>query len=39
MATLVDAPTITTHPVFVGSKAPWFTITNGLQFEEHDVAS
>ena len=37
MGTLVDAPTIRpTHHIFVGSKAPWFTITDGLpQFDEH----
>jgi hypothetical protein len=37
MGTLVDAPTIrpTAH-IFVGSKAPWFTITDDLpQFEGH----
>ena len=36
MGTLVDAPTIrpSAH-IFVGSKAPWFTIIDGLpQFEE-----
>jgi hypothetical protein len=40
MGTLVDAPSIrpTAH-IFVGSKAPWFTITDGLrQYEEHVVA-
>ena len=31
MGTLVDAPSIRpTHHIFVGSKAPWFTITDGL---------
>ena len=37
MGTLADAPTITpTHHIFVGSKAPWFTITDDLpQFEGH----
>ncbi|MBN8962977.1 MAG: GFA family protein [Rhizobiales bacterium] len=31
MGTLVDAPTIRpTHHIFVGSKAPWFTITDDL---------
>ena len=37
MGTLVDAPTIrpTAH-IFVGSKAPWFTITDDLpQYEGH----
>lgn len=40
MGTLVDEPSIrpTSH-IFVGSKAPWFTITDELpQYEEH-VAS
>jgi len=39
MGTLVDAPAIrpTAH-IFVGSKAPWFTITDDLpQYEEHAV--
>jgi hypothetical protein len=37
MGTLVDAPTIRpTHHIFVGSKAPWFTITDDLpQYDEH----
>jgi hypothetical protein len=37
MGTLVDDPTIgPTKHIFVGSKAPWFTITDDLpQFEEH----
>ena len=37
MGTLVDAPTIRpTHHIFVGSKAPWYTITDGLpQYEGH----
>jgi hypothetical protein len=37
MGTLVDAPTIRpTHHIFVGSKAPWFTITDDLpQHEGH----
>jgi hypothetical protein len=37
MGTLVDAPTIRpTMHIFVGSKAPWFTITDDLpQFEGH----
>jgi hypothetical protein len=37
MGTLVDDPSIrpTAH-IFVGSKAPWFTITDDLpQYEEH----
>jgi hypothetical protein len=40
MGTLVDAPTIRpTKHIFVGSKAPWFTITDDLpQYEEHAVA-
>jgi hypothetical protein len=37
MGSLVDAPTIRpTRHIFVGSKAPWFTITDGLpQYEGH----
>jgi hypothetical protein len=37
MGSLVDAPTMRpTHHIFVGSKAPWFEITDGLpQFDEH----
>jgi hypothetical protein len=37
MGTLVDGPAIRpTMHIFVGSKAPWFTITDDLpQFEEH----
>jgi hypothetical protein len=37
MGTLVDAPAIRpTKHIFVGSKAPWFTITDGLpQYEGH----
>ena len=37
MGTLIDDPAIRpTHHIFVGSKAPWFTITDDLpQFEEH----
>jgi hypothetical protein len=37
MGTLVDAPTMRpTKHIFVGSKAPWFTITDDLpQFHEH----
>jgi hypothetical protein len=40
MGTLVDAPTIRpTHHIFVGSKAPWFTIADDLpQYEGHMVA-
>ena len=36
MGTLVDSPTIRpTHHIFVGSRAPWFTITDDLpQYEE-----
>jgi hypothetical protein len=37
LGSLGDAPTIRpTHHIFVGSKAPWFEITDDLpQFEEH----
>ena len=37
LGSLVDAPTIRpTHHIFVGSKAPWFTITDDLpQYEGH----
>ncbi|AKU93780.1 Gfa-like protein [Labilithrix luteola] len=37
MGTLLDEPTIRpTHHIFVGSKAPWFTIGDQLpQYEEH----
>jgi hypothetical protein len=41
MGTLVDVPSIrpTAH-IFVGSKAPWFTITDDLpQYEEHAVVA
>jgi hypothetical protein len=40
LGTLVDDPTIRpTKHIFVGSKAPWFTITDDLpQYEEHAVA-
>ncbi|HEX3862593.1 MAG TPA: GFA family protein [Stellaceae bacterium] len=40
MGTLVDAPTMRPNKhIFVGSKAPWFTITDGLpQFDEHATA-
>ncbi len=36
MGTLVDSPAIRpTHHIFVGSRAPWFTITDDLpQYEE-----
>jgi len=37
LGSLADAPSIRpTHHIFVGSKAPWFEITDDLpQFEEH----
>ena len=37
MGSLVDAPSIRpTEHIFVGSKAPWFEITDDLpQFQEH----
>jgi hypothetical protein len=37
MGSLVDAPSIRpTEHIFVGSKAPWFEITDDLpQFEEY----
>jgi hypothetical protein len=37
MGSLVDAPSIRpTRHIFVGSKAPWFTITDDLpQYDEH----
>jgi hypothetical protein len=37
LGSLVDAPAIRpTHHIFVGSKAPWLTITDDLpQFDEH----
>ncbi len=40
MGTLVDDPTIRpTKHIFVGSKAPWLTITDDLpQYEEHAAA-
>jgi hypothetical protein len=40
MGTLVDAPTIRPNKhIFVGSKAPWFAITDNLpQFDEHATA-
>jgi hypothetical protein len=39
MVSLVDAPAIRpTEHIFVGSKAPWFEITDDLpQFDEHSV--
>jgi hypothetical protein len=39
LGSLVDAPSIRPMAhIFVGSKAPWFDITDGLpQFEEHAV--
>jgi hypothetical protein len=41
MGTLVDDPTIRpTQHIFVGSKAPWFTITDDLpQYQGHVVAA
>jgi hypothetical protein len=41
MGTLVDDPTIRpTEHIFVGSKAPWFTISDDLpQYQEHVVAA
>jgi hypothetical protein len=41
MGTLVDDPTIRpTENIFVGSKAPWYTITDDLpQYEGHVVAA
>jgi hypothetical protein len=41
MGTLVDDPTIRpTRHIFVGSKAPWFTISDDLpQFEGHATAA
>ena len=41
MGTLVDDPAIRpTGHIFVGSKAPWFTITDDLpQYTEHVVAA
>jgi len=40
MGSLVDTPSIRpTEHIFVGSKAPWFEITDDLpQFEEHATA-
>ncbi len=39
MGSLVDAPSIRpTEHIFVGSKAPWFEITDDLpQFDEHSI--
>ncbi len=41
MGTLVDDPSIRpTRHIFVGSKAPWFTITDDLpQYEQHAAAA
>jgi hypothetical protein len=41
MGTLIDDPAIRpTKHIFVGSKAPWFTITDDLpQYQEHAVAA
>ena len=41
LGSLVDDPSIRpTHHIFVGSKAPWFEITDDLpQFEEHATMS
>ncbi len=41
MGTLIDAPRIRASAhIFVGSKAPWFTITDDLpQYAEHVVAT
>ena len=41
MGTLIDDPAIRpTHHIFVGSKAPWFAITDGLpQYDEHVVVA
>jgi hypothetical protein len=40
MGSLADTPSIRpAHHIFVGSKAPWFTITDDLpQYDEHAVA-
>ena len=40
MGTLTDEPTIRpSKHIFVGSKAPWFTITDDLpQYQAHAVA-
>lgn len=41
MGTLIDDPSIRpAMHIFVGSKAPWFTITDGLpQYDEHATAA
>ncbi len=41
MGTLVEDPTIRpSKHIFVGSKAPWFTIADDLpQYEEHAIAA
>ena len=41
LGTLLDDPTIRpTEHIFVGSKAPWFTITDDLpQYQEHVVSA
>jgi hypothetical protein len=41
MGTLIDDPAIRpTHHIFVGSKAPWFAITDGLpQYDGHVVVA
>jgi hypothetical protein len=41
MGTLIDDPTVRpTKHIFVGSKAPWFTITDDLpQYQEHAVVA
>ncbi|SEL32041.1 Uncharacterized conserved protein [Stigmatella aurantiaca] len=41
LGTLTDAPSLRpTEHIFVGSKAPWFTITDGLpQYAEHAVGT
>lgn len=41
LGSLVDAPSIRpTEHIFVGSKAPWFTITDALpQYDEHASAA
>jgi len=41
MGTLLDTPGVRpTHHIFVGSKAPWYAITDGLpQFEGHATSA
>ncbi len=41
MGTLIDAPSIRpSRHIFVGSKAPWFSITDDLpQYQEHVISS